>query len=314
MQANQFIDWLLESKIASIRYLTRAALLDQYSKESEIKVEQKLLNSSYAVQQIISQQSQEGSWLGENTYYTPKYTSTHWSLLLLTELQIDADNPDFQKGVNYMLANTKKGFLHYSQERTPGITCFWANLVRYAFHGTKTEHAQVTPLREHLTNDALQMEWRCQYNDDRPCTWGAARALWALVSIPESQRTPAENETIQSGLAFLLDEYDLLKANYPTPEGGKIHPIWFKLNFPLFYQADILFVLRVLDELNQLEHPKAQVGIEWLVGKRQSNLRWRGSSPFRRRTWQGVGESEDTNRWVSLHAAIILKHAGHAIF
>ena len=314
MQTTHFMNWLLESESASIRYLTRLTLLDQSSCQAEVKQEWESLNASGAITQILAGQSSNGSWRGEHTYYTPKYTSTHWSLLLLSELQIDAHNPDFQKGVDFMLSNTKKGFLHYSDERTPGITCFWANLLRYALHGAETDAADVLPIREHLTQDALQMDWRCQYNDDRPCAWGAARALWALAAIPENQRTSAEKETIQSGLSFLLDEFDLLKANYPTPEGGKIHPLWFKLNFPLFYQADILFVLRVLDELNQLKHPKAQASLEWLIGKRQTNLRWRGSSPYRRRTWQGMGESEDTNRWVSLHAAIILEHAGFTIF
>ncbi|MBZ0278958.1 MAG: hypothetical protein K8I60_22620 [Anaerolineae bacterium] len=37
---------------------------------------------------------------------------------------------------------------------------------------------------------------------------------------------------------------------------------------------------------------------------------WRGSSPDRQRTWKGFAGTAETNRWVSLQAAVVLKHAG----
>jgi len=111
-----------------------------------------------------------------------------------------------------------------------------------------------------------------------------------------------------NGTEFLLEKDRLIKANYPTP--GKIHPIWFRLNFPLFYQADILFVLRVMAELKALDHPGARPALEWLVSRRAKRGYWRGINPFARRTWSVMSDPEETSRWVSLFSGIILQRAG----
>jgi hypothetical protein len=125
--------------------------------------------------------------------------------------------------------------------------------------------------------------------------------------LPAEQRSTDITSSIELGLDFLLEQHSLIDADYPFC--GKIHPLWFRLNFPLFYQADILFVLRVLAELGALGRPGAQAALDWLVSRRKANGRWRGSSPFRRRTWGVLADREDTDRWVSLHAAIVLREA-----
>ena len=56
----------------------------------------------------------------------------------------------------------------------------------------------------------------------------------------------------------------------------------------------------VLSEL--LDRPGAQEALAWLAGRRQKNGRWRGSSPFRGRTWRELGGPEETSRWVTLQA------------
>ncbi len=87
-----------------------------------------------------------------------------------------------------------------------------------------------------------------------------------------------------------------------------------KLNFPLFYQTDVLFALRVLDDLGALDRPGAQPALTWLAERRQKNGRWRGSSPFRQRTWRELGGREETDRWVSLQSAQLLQRAGRLSF
>ena len=100
-----------------------------------------------------------------------------------------------------------------------------------------------------------------------------------------------------------------MEANYPTPQGGSIHSLWSRLNFPLFYQADISLVLRALADLGKLDHPGAADALDWLRERRSSKGSWRGASPYRQRTWD-LGEREETDRWVSLHASLVLQAAG----
>ena len=130
-----------------------------------------------------------------------------------------------------------------------------------------------------MVRDATEAGWRCRHNDELPCAWGAARALWGLAALPAECRSPEVAAAFASGLAFLLEGDHLLRGDYPTP--GKVHAIWGHLNFPLFYQADILFVLRAVAELGALDHPGAAPALAWLATRRRADGVWCGSSPFR---------------------------------
>jgi hypothetical protein len=114
-------------------------------------------------------------------------------------------------------------------------------------------------------------------------------------------------DAIQQGVRFILDEHDLATADYPTP--GTIHPIWPKTSFPLFYQADILFTLRVLAELKALKQANAHNALCWLESKRKADGTWRGSSPFKSRSHPFLSEGDTPSQWVTLHALSVLAAA-----
>jgi len=313
MTEQNFIQWLMKTQIPSIRYQTMHYLLDLPDTDAEVQAAWESMKTCGPIPSILAEQSESGSWLGEHSYYTPKYTSTHWSMLLLEELDADSRNPHLQRGANFMLQATSKSLERHLESDAHGLTCFWANLLRYALHCGLADDPRLAAIIALLVNDALHVEWRCEHNHEMPCAWGAARTLWALATIPVDQRSLDVQAAIQSGLVFLLEEHDLLKADYPTPLGDSTHPLWYRLNFPLFYQADILFVLRASSELGKLSHPSAQKALEWLQERRSANGQWRSASPFRQRTWKSLGDHQETNRWVSLQAALILKSAGKPI-
>ena len=56
---------------------------------------------------ILAGQTERGNWAGEQGYYTPKYTSTHWSMTLLAELAADPAGERLRRGVEFMLADTE---------------------------------------------------------------------------------------------------------------------------------------------------------------------------------------------------------------
>jgi hypothetical protein len=196
------------------------------------------------------------------------------------------------------------------QRDAHGWTCFWANLLRYALHFGRSDDPRLEAVTALLVDEALQTEWRCEYSYDRPCDWGAARMLWAFAAIPAHRRSSGVQNAIQAGLNFLLEDHNLLKNKSPDITERSISSLWFRLSFPLFYQADVLFVLRALSELDKLDHPGAQQALEWLQDRRSKNGLWRGSSPYRQRTWRTLGGPSETDRWVSLQAALVLKSTG----
>jgi hypothetical protein len=290
VQAATVADWLLAAFTPSIRYLALRHLLDRPDTDDVVMAAWQAMKTCSPIPAILVQQTEAGNWAGERSYYTPKYTSTHWSMLLLTELAADGTDPHLRQGAMFMLSATEGRLDEALRTRGQGFCCFWGNLLRYAQHCGLQDDARVQDMIDTLAREALETGWCCPINDDLPCAWGVARALWGLAAIPRGQRAPQTEAAIQKGVTWLLEVHRLVEADYPT--SGRVHPLWFRLNFPLFYQADILFVLRVL------------------AVRRTSGGRWRGASPFRQRTWAALADREEVDRWVTLHAEIVFRQAG----
>lgn len=305
--SSEFERWLLDSTIPSIRFLTLRRLLDRPKSDPEVQRGRAAMRTRGPIPAILRNQTQQGSWRGDRGYYSPKYTSTHWSLLLLAELEADRADPRLARGARFMLGTTQRELEDGRGRAHGGISCFWGNLLRTSLHAGLADDSRLWPVVGYLVRDALAGDWRCEYSYGLACAWGVARGLWGLAALPDPLRTTEVHETVAKGLAFLLERHHLAEADYPAADGAS--PLWFRLNFPLFYQADILFVLRVLAELGALDHPGARSALTWLAGRRLANGHWRGSSPLRRWTYAELGDREETDRWVSLQSAILLRKA-----
>lgn len=304
-----FTNWLLETEVASIRYFTLRHLLGRREEDGEVAAARSAIMHEGLVPIMLARQTGQGKWQGEHSFYTPKYVSTHWSMLLMTEYGADQNDTRLQRGVDFMLGDSEKLVVERSSPERQDWVCLFGNILRYAIYFGRGEDPRLAKLIHMLVLAAQERDWRCHYNGDLPCAWGALRSLWGLAALPPHLRTPEVEKAIQSGVKFIYGgEFALHEGSYPTP--GSAHEVWSKLNFPLFYQSDVLFALRVAADLNVLKMPAVETALQWLLGRRQENGRWRGASPFGSRTWRGMRDSTETSRWVSLQAAMVLKAAG----
>ena len=103
-------------------------------------------------------------------------------------------------------------------------------------------------------------------------------------------------------MEFLLS-YRPESAEYPSPT--KPSHLWRQLNFPLFYQADVLFVLRAIDAAGAIEDPRAQSAIAWLLARQDERGRWGGRAPYADRMPSKI----DASKWVTLQVVTLLRHA-----
>lgn len=233
---------------------------------------------------------------------------------VICELHVEPDDERFQRGVDYMLTATSGRMQGPIKQRDYGLSCLWGNILRYVIYAGQADDERAQAIIDYVIHDIHSGRCSCPHNDNFSCAWGVVRALWGLSAISPDKQSPEIQSALADGVSFLLDTFSLSTANYPTPENGKIHPLWFKLNFPLFYQTDILFTLRVLADLNVLDHARLTSALDWLEAQRNQQGYWRGRSPYRSRTWRELGNSEDTSRWVSLQSAWILQKAGRLEF
>ncbi len=298
--------WLLEAETPTIRYLTLLDLAGLPEEDERVQEARRSIAREGPVPAILTEQTAAGNWAGEHTFYTPKYRSTHWSLMLLTELCVDRRDPRFRRGVEFMLGDTARSLKERLATDVTGWSCFYGNMLRYVCHAGMGSDDRAARLIGYALREMDNDNCRCDLNGGYACAWGVARTLWGLAALPQPMRGPEVQRGIEQGLEFLLAPGKLPNGDYPVADGGRVHATWSRLNFPLFYQADVLFVLRVVAELGALDRPGAQEGLAWLEGRRGKNGRWRGSSPFRGRTWPQMGGPEETNRWVTLQAGTLL--------
>jgi len=289
--------WLLESETPSIRYLTLTTLMGRSEMDEESAAARCAIPEEEPVRTILDEQDERGFWVWDQHYYGPKYHSSHWSMLLLTEMAVSPEHPKMQKGAQYMLESVYRKTDDWIFEENVG--CFWGNWLRYQLYCGNRDDERVQQIIERTCRD-IHQKGVCKYNYDKPCSWGVVRDLFGLALIPEEQQDEQTREAIQAGLEFLLEKYHLEAGDYPYV--NKIHPLWSKTSFPLFYQADILFTLRVLKELGAADHPGVKKAREWLTGRRKEDGTWRGGSPYRSRTHPFVKAPDTVDRWVTLQA------------
>jgi len=295
--------WLMESQTPSIRYFTLTRIKGYPENHPEVSAARRSIASSPPVARILAAQDPEGFWVQAKHIYSPKYRSSHWTMLLLPELGLKPDNTGLQKGADFMLATVQEGKTNYLRLHMTGFGCFWGNWLRYQLYCGKGMDPFTGQVIDFICVD-LERGGKCRYNSDLPCAWAVARGLLGLALVPESSRDKKVENAIKAGIGFLLDDHDLLAANYPADH--KPHPLWDTISFPLFYHADRLFVLRVLKELNALDHPTAQKTLAWLREKQTRSGIWRGSSPFSDRTWPFMVKPDGVERWITLHALEVL--------
>ena len=259
--------------------------------------------SAPPISTILKKQSADGRWAGESMY-TPKYVASHWQNLLLVEYGVDASDPRVRRGARKILEDlgTKPNPMGWALEPDHGMSCFTGNVVRYVSLAGFGTDPRLEPLVERLVRDSKKFDAACAINDENPCAWGYARLIWGLAALPESARSREVERTLRRGVEFLFS-YKVERGSYPAPY-GQSH-LWRQLSFPLFYQADVLFVLRAIDAAGAIDDPRAQPALAWLLARQDPRGRWGGRAPYADRMPSRI----DASKWVTLQAATILKHA-----
>ena len=94
--------WLLESETPSIRYLTFTTILGKGKENVETAAARRSIPEQAPAKTILDEQQTTGYWASDRHYYVPKYRSSHWSMLLLTEIAVPPRaSQDAERGAIY---------------------------------------------------------------------------------------------------------------------------------------------------------------------------------------------------------------------
>ncbi|MGD2253391.1 MAG: hypothetical protein PVF70_10815 [Anaerolineales bacterium] len=315
----EVLAWLLQSSNPSVRYLTLRELLAQPEEHAKVQQARRAIMQQGTVPAILALQHPEGWWGRLNVTYKPlMYRSTVWQLMFLAELRADPSDPSVRRGCEFVLRTMQSDQgdfpprgRQYHKTDPADMLCYDAMTTWALLKLGYAEDARLARALGFIVRTIQESSFKCHFNANLACAWGAVKALRALAEIPESRRSQSMGSAIQSGVNFLL-EGDLAQARFPTKPNGKVSRQWFRFGFPRSYQSDILQALGALTKLGVGGDPRLRPALVFLQEKRNADGTW----PLQetpKLMWVPIEHRGKPSKWITLKALQVFQRAGMSI-
>ncbi|PKK94739.1 MAG: hypothetical protein CVV60_04900 [Tenericutes bacterium HGW-Tenericutes-5] len=258
------IEWL-KSEDLFTKYHVEKYLLENYYSASNIK---EVINTSDFAKTIISRQDLKTS-LWDEGIYSPKYTSTHYSLLILCELGIDLSETRYLKTINILLENMWYKGGKVSNYRHQDM-CVVAMMIRICSQAKMTDQRLYEMIDYVLEYKMSDGGWNCSW-ERRPypkqsslhTTLSVLEAFANLKDLNYSYRLDEINEGCKTG-----SEYILTKRLFKSVRTGEIiHKDMLKFPFPHGWKYDMLRALYVMANLNIPYDERMEDGLNNIINR-----------------------------------------------
>ncbi len=302
------IPWLLEGE-ASMRYFALTEVLDRSKDDPEAVAAKKAIPGSPTVRVIVAAQHPEGYWERADSTYRPKYKSTLWQLIILSELGVGGDHPAVRKGLARMAKAIEAIGAPKAIEEGDVIYCYSGNTIRYLCRLGRGENAEVRRALERLL-ELIKRDgaWTCPHNEGATCIWGVIKVLRGLAALPPSLRSEKTEEAIRKGAETLL-EFDYLGQPKDGLTENGWETDWLKFGFPSFYESDLLESLDTLTDLGYSRDRRLRHLLEPVLSKQNELGRWRLENSFNGRMQVDIEAKGEPSHWITLRALRTLKKA-----
>ena len=206
-----------------------------------------------------------GYWHDKSSLYSPKFLSTNWMLLTLSDLGVTKSIPWVAESAELWrdtFARPDGGFATPGKEKSE--LCFVGNtargLVKFGYEDDPRVKSAFFWLAK---NQAPNGGWDCFGRNGVIDGW---EGMSAFAELPRQKWTRSMKSAADKGLEFYL-ERRLLR------EGRRYDP-WFRFHFPYHYFYDALLGLEFVTALGGGSDHRAARAVSLLKKKRRSDGRW----------------------------------------
>lgn len=326
------LPWLLEPENSGVRYLVLRDLLELPPDDKKLKSARKAAHKEGPIAEVLSHMEKEGYWVKPGPGYSPKYSSTVWSIILLAQLgaSIHQDKRIEQACkylVDHALAESGQFTMIASGAPSGTADCIQGNLLwslvevgyddprlQSAYEwmartvtgdGIAPAHEKNAPVR-YYARGKCGPTFACGANNKLPCAWGGVKVMMAFSRLSVNQRTPLIEKAITHGADFFFS-VDPATAAYPTGYAEKPSGNWWKFGFPVFYVSDLLQIAEALVSLGYGNDPRLTGVLTVIREKQDHEGRWPLEYDYTGKTWIDFGKKKQPNKWVTLRALRVLK-------
>jgi len=125
------LDWLLEPDQLSVRYLTLNRFLGKSETDSDVRDAKARIPSAAWAAQILGRRDPGGWWVRDRHPSYPKYISTNWNLLALSDLGATRGIPKVRASCEYWMDKSPlKGGGVGGMSNGHGHHCYTGNMAR----------------------------------------------------------------------------------------------------------------------------------------------------------------------------------------
>jgi len=298
------LTWLLAGD-PSIRWQVLAHLVD--ASPDEVSAERARVAGHGWGARLLGHQDPDGTWGGG--LYSPKWTSTTYTLLLLRDMGLDPDHPGAGLGCHRLFDGAAR---YLGPPVTPRgrpeacITGMFTGLAAY-FGVDRPDAAHAV---EWLIDTALpDGGWNCQTvrTGSRHGSFHTTIiVLEALAELHRRHPDPALAERLAGGRRFLL-AHRMFRSHRT---GEVVDPRYRRFAFPPRWHYDVLRGLDHLRDADQLRvsgDPAAAEAVALVRARRRTDGRWPLQNRYPGRTWFEMERVGEPSRWNTLRALRVLR-------
>lgn len=255
----------------------------------------------------------------EYLYYSPNFTSTLWTLILLADIKAPADTPQIKSAIQLVtdhFYDPEHGIFGFSNKSHFPIPCLNGNIT-YLHYYFEMAHQEV--LAKTISFFAAYQRFddgdfktpksypycgnkSCYGN--HTCYWGVTKLLKGISFIPYAQRMPEAQQLLENCLEFVLHHEVCFSSHC---QERLLLPAIGVLTFPNFYKSDFLELLWLLKR-EQVRDRRMSRALDLLHVKMKAGGYWELEKSMN--TIVSIGPKNRANAFVTERAAEVVAYYG----
>ena len=304
MTEREIIDWLLKGDV-SIQYQTERDLLQHKKTSLQKKIESEGWGAKF-----LSYRNANGHWA--KAFYSPKWISTHYTLLDLKNLGISPKQKLIKESLNVIFKNEKgpDGGIRPIGPNKLSDVCLNGMVLNYSAYFKVPEKDLKSVVDFILSEKMKDGGFNCQLNRKGAVHSSLHSTLSVLEGILEYEKaayTYKLNELRE--VKRTAQEFILMHHLFRSDKSGEIiHPNFLKFYYPSRWYYDVLKAMDYFQASNSPYDARMQETLDYILKKRNKVGLWNLASAHPGLRHFDMEQAGKASRWNTLRALRVLNH------